>query len=268
MTAETLGGKVYLLTGSTGIAAATARLAAKIGTRVFIISREEGSCRALSTELREAGGECFFRVADLTVESEVVSAVRDCATRYERVDALFNVAGISGRRYGDGPVHECTMEGWDATLDGNAKSVFLMCRETIRLMLAQPVNENGLRGSILNMGSILGGISPEPKHFATHAYAASKAAIEGMSRSMAAYYAPHKIRVNVIAPSLVRTPMSLRAQSDAEIIEYMKVKHPLGEEMVDAEDVARAAMFLLGDDARRITGDVLTVDAGWHVTNV
>lgn len=265
--AEASEEKVYLLTGSTGIASATARLAAKIGARVFIISKEEESCRALSTELEGAGGECGFYVADLTVESEAVAAVRECAAHYGRVDALFNVAGISGRRYGDGPVHECTIEGWDVTLDANAKSTFLMCRETIRLMLEQPVGENGLRGSILNMGSILGRISPEPKHFATHAYAASKAAIEGMSRAMAAYYAPHKIRVNVIAPSLVRTPMSRRAQDDAGIIEYMKIKHPLGEEMIDADDVARAAMFLLGDDARRITGDVLTVDAGWHVTN-
>ncbi|HVF27031.1 MAG TPA: SDR family oxidoreductase [Pyrinomonadaceae bacterium] len=265
--AEPSGGKVYLLTGSTGIAAATARLAARQGARLFVVGMDGESCRALGAELEGAGAECGFYVADLTVEGEAVSAVRACAERYGRVDALFNVAGISGRRYGDGPVHECTVEGWDRTLDANAKSVFLMCRETIRLMLTQPVGENGLRGSVLNMGSVLGGISPEPKHFATHAYAASKAAIEGMSRAMAAYYAPHKIRVNVIAPSLVRTPMSLRAQGDAEIGEYMKIKHPLGEEMIDAADVARAAMFLLGDDARRITGDVLTIDAGWHVTN-
>lgn len=266
--AEDVQSKVYLLTGSTGIAAATARLAARARARVFIISRDEPSCRALSTELKNAGGACDFHVADLTIESEVIAAVQKCAAQYVRVDALFNVAGISGRRYGDGPIHECTVEGWNATLDANAKSVFLVCRETIKLMLKQSIGENGLRGTILNMGSILGGISPEPKHFATHAYAASKAAIAGLSRSMAAYYAPHKIRINVIAPSLVRTPMSLRAQEDQEIIEYMKVKHPLGEEMVDAEDVARAAMFLLGDDSRRITGDVLTVDAGWCVTNV
>lgn len=266
--AEDLDGKVYLLTGSTGIAAATARLAAQKGARLFIIGRDEESCRLLTAELMDAGGACRFHAADLTVESEVASAVRDCAAQYKRIDALFNVAGISGRCYGDGPIHECTVEGWDATLDTNTKSVFLMCREIIKLMLKQPIDGNGLRGTILNMGSILGGISPEPKHFATHAYAASKAAIEGMSRSMAAYYAAHKIRVNVIAPSLVRTPMSLRAQEDAAITEYMKIKHPLGEEMVDAEDVARAAMFLLSDDSRRITGDVLTVDAGWHVTNV
>ena len=83
---------------------------------------------------------------------------------------------------------------------------------------------------------------------------------------MAAYYAPLKIRVNVIAPSLVRTPMSARAAKDEEILKFMRTKQPLGEDLIEAEQVARAALFLLGDDAERITGDVLTVDAGWRVS--
>lgn len=266
--AEDVCGKTYLLTGSTGIAAATARLAAGAGVRLFVVSRDAESCQTLAREINEAGGECHYYVADLTLEADVAAAVMKCVAHYERLDALFNVAGISGRSYGDGALHECTLEGWNATLDNNLKSVFLMCRAVLNVMLGQELDANNLRGSILNMGSILGGISPEPKHFATHAYAASKAAIHGMSRSMAAYYVQHKIRINVIAPSLVRTPMSQRAQGDAGIIEYIKIKHPLGEAMVDVDDVARAAMFLLGDDARRITGEVLTVDAGWNVTNV
>lgn len=265
--ADDLTGRTYLLTGSTGIAAATARLASAAGARVFVIGKDAETCDALASELNDAGGECYYALADLTRHEQVIAAIAECAARFRRIDALFNVAGISGRRHGDGPVHECTPEGWDATLDNNAKSVFLACRETIKLMLAQPIDANGLRGSILNIGSVLGGIAPEPKHFATHAYAASKAATEGMSRSMAAYYAPHKIRVNVIAPSLVKTPMSLRAQEDDEIVEYMRIKHPLGEEMLDAQDVARTAIFLLGDGARRITGEVVKIDAGWSVTN-
>lgn len=124
---------------------------------------------------------------------------------------------------------------------------------------------NGLRGTILNMASVLG-FAPQAQSFATHAYAASKGAILGMSRSMAAYYAPHKIRVNVIAPALVRTPMSRRAQSDPEILDLMKTKQPLAEDLIEAEDVARAALFLLSDESRMITGDTLTVDAGWCVS--
>jgi hypothetical protein len=105
-----------------------------------------------------------------------------------------------------------------------------------------------LRGSILNMASVLAW-SPSPTHFATHAYAASKAAIIGFSRAMAAHYAPDRIRINVIAPALVRTPMSQRAQEDEQILEFMKTKQPLVGDLVDAEQVARAALFLLSDDS-------------------
>ena len=257
--------KVYLITGATGIAAATAKLAARRGVLVFIVSRTEENCRTLAKEIESEGGVCAFQPIDLTVASAVSEAVQHCVERFGRIDALFNVAGISGRRFGDGPLHECTEEGWDTTLDTNVKSMFLMCREVIKVMLAQPVGAVGSRGSILNMASVLG-FSPEPRFFATHAYAASKGAILGMSKAMAAYYAPHKIRVNVIAPSLVRTPMSQRAQDNPAILEFMRTKQPLVEDLIEANDVAQSALFLLGDEARMITGDVLTVDAGWCVS--
>jgi NAD(P)-dependent dehydrogenase (short-subunit alcohol dehydrogenase family) len=261
----TLSNKVYLITGSTGIGGATARLAAAASAQVFVVSRTEEHCRTLSEEIAGRGGRCAFHPAELTLGGAVEEAVRRCVAEFGRIDALFNVAGISGRRFGDGPIHECTEEGWDTTLDTNAKSMFLMCRAVLRQMLAQPIGENGLRGTILNMASVLG-FSPEPKFFATHAYAASKGAIISMSQSMASYYAPHKIRVNVIAPALIRTPMSRRAQENPEILELMKTKQPLVEDLIEAGDVARTALFLLGDDARVITGDVLTVDAGWSVS--
>jgi NAD(P)-dependent dehydrogenase (short-subunit alcohol dehydrogenase family) len=255
-TSEVLAGRVVLITGSTGIAAATAALAAAAGARVFVASRT-----------REHGEMLASRIGGTFIEADLTKA--DAAARILRqvgqVDALFNVAGISGRRLGDGPLHECTEDGWDATLDTNVKSMFLVCRAALLRMMEQPVAANGLRGTILNMASVLG-FAPQSRHFATHAYAASKGAILGMSKSMAAYYAPYKIRVNVIAPALVRTPMSQRAQSDPEILELMKTKQPLAEDLIDAEDVARAALFLLSDDSRRITGDTLTVDAGWCVS--
>lgn len=257
-----------LITGSTGIAAATARLAAAAGARVVVVSNDQVSLEALAEELAIHNPDNGGFVADLTREAEVSAAVAFAEKRWGRLDALFNVAGLSGRRFGDGPLHECTLAGWELTLDHNAKTTFLMCRAALRLMLAQPLDAHGLRGALLNMSSVLDGSSPEPKHFATHAYAASKAAITGLSRSLAAYYAPHKIRVNVIAPSLVATPMSARAQCDAEILAYLKDKHPLGETMLTPQDIAQTALFLLSSAACRITGQVVTVDAGWSVTNV
>ena len=143
--------------------------------------------------------------------------------------------------------------------------MFFMCKATLGRMMAQPVAPNGLRGTILNMASVLG-VSPQAQYFATHAYAASKGAIVAMSKSMAAYYAPRKIRVNVVAPALVRTTMSARAQNDAAILDLMKTKQPLAEDLIDAQDVARASLFLLGDDSRMITADTLSVDAGWSVS--
>lgn len=255
-TRRVLDGKSVLITGSTGIAEATARLAAEDGARVFVVSRTPENAEALA---KKVGGR--FHAADLTKAGEADRAVAACGP----VDALFNVAGISGRKFGDGPLHECTEEGWDATLDANVKSMFLVCRAALKAMLKQPVAANGLRGTILNMASVLG-FAPQAGHFATHAYAASKGAILGLSKSMAAYYAPHKIRVNVIAPALVRTPMSARAQNDPAILALMKTKQPLAGDLIDADDVARAALFLLGDDSRMITADALTVDAGWCVS--
>ena len=258
---DPLRDKVLLITGSTGIAAATAQAAVAAGAWVVVVSRTREHLSDLASRVQ--GLETV--VGDLAQAGTAEAAVRRCVETHGRLDAVFNVAGISGRRGGDGPLHECTEEGWDLTLDTNAKSMFLVCRAALRQMLGQPVAANGLRGTILNMSSVLG-FSPQARHFATHAYAASKGAILGMSKALAAYYAPQRIRVNVIAPALVRTPMSARAQADPAVLELMKAKQPLVEDLIDADDVARAALFLLGDDAKAITGDTLVVDAGWCVS--
>jgi NAD(P)-dependent dehydrogenase (short-subunit alcohol dehydrogenase family) len=255
-----LQNRVCLITGSTGIGAATAKLAVSEGAPVFLVSRDEESCRALGKEIG-----CGYHVADLTHAGEVAQAVESCLARHNRIDALFNVAGVSGRKFGDGPVHECSEEGWDTTIEINLKGMFLVCRAVVRQMLDQHVGENGQRGAILNMSSVLA-FSPEPEFFATHAYAASKSAIIGLTQAMAASYAPSKIRVNAIAPGLTRTPMSLRAQQNPELLEFIKTKQPLSEDLIEAEDVARAAIFLLSEEARNITGEVISVDAGWRVS--
>jgi NAD(P)-dependent dehydrogenase (short-subunit alcohol dehydrogenase family) len=199
--------------------------------------------------------------ADLVQEEAVESVVQGIIGAYGRLDCVYNVAGISGRRLGDGPVHEMTLDGWNQTLANNATSQFLVCRAAIKQMLLQ-----GRGGAILNMSSTLAR-HPEPNHFATHGYAASKGAIESFSRALAAYYAPHGIRVNVIAPGLVATPMSLRAQQDPEILDYAAQRQPLSRGILDPTDLTGAALFLLSDEARMITGQVLDVDGGWSVSD-
>jgi NAD(P)-dependent dehydrogenase (short-subunit alcohol dehydrogenase family) len=257
--------RVCLITGSTGIAAATARLAIREGARVFISSNSPESCSALIDQLSADGGSSDYLVADLALAASAERVLERCLSRFSRVDALFNVAGISGRKYGDGPVHECSDEAWDITLATNAKSMFMLSRALIGHWLARPEGDGSVRGTILNMASVLA-LSPESRHFSTHAYAASKGAIIALSKAMASYYAPFKIRVNAIAPGLVRTPMSVRAQEDDRILDSMKTKQPICQGLIEPESVARAAIFLLSDDSGAITGDVLTVDAGWSVS--
>jgi NAD(P)-dependent dehydrogenase (short-subunit alcohol dehydrogenase family) len=120
-------------------------------------------------------------------------------------------------------------------------------------------------GSIVLVGSVLA-THPVPSLFATHAYAAVKGAATSLATTLASYYAPRGIRVNVLAPGLVDTPMAARAAEDPEILAYSARKQPLAGGMIDPDDVARAAVFLLSDDSSQITGQVIAVDGGWSVT--
>ena len=247
--------EVLLVTGSSGIAAATARLWAAENP-VFVVGINEAECRSLAADL----GEASFTAADVRDELAIQKAVAACLERFGRIDALFNVAGISARSAGDGPLHECKPAAWDLVMDVNAKGSFLMCREVLGVW-----TKNAQAGVILNCGSVLAH-HPQRDHFATVGYAASKGAIESMSIAAAAYYAPCGIRINVIAPGLVRTPMSARAQANPRITEYMVHKQPLAKGMLSAEDVAKTACFLLRSDSSPITGQIVTVDGGWGVS--
>jgi NAD(P)-dependent dehydrogenase (short-subunit alcohol dehydrogenase family) len=255
-----LHGKVVIITGSTGIGAATARLAAAQGARLLLATSDEITGFELAAEL---AAECW--AGDLTRHESAASILGQCLSKFGRLDALFNVAGMSGRRFGDGPVHEIDDAGWETTIAHNLTITLRMCRAAIGRMLEQSPSESGLRGAIVNMGSVLVG-SPEPRHFATHAYAAARGAVEAMSRSMAAYYAPHGIRVNVLAPGLARTPAGERTQAVTGLAEFVRKKQPLTSGMIDVEDIARVALFLLGDSSHAVTGQTLAVDAGWSLT--
>ena len=247
--------QVLLITGSSGIAAATARLWGAQNP-VFVVGVNADEGKSLAMCLGEAG----FAPADVRDETAVSRAVQACLDRFGRIDALFNVAGISARSAGDGPLHECSSAGWELALEVNAKGTFLMCREVLRHWMTK-----GEKGTILNCGSVLAQ-RPQREYFATVGYAASKGAIESMTRSAAAYYAPAGIRINVIAPALVATPMSARAQTNPDIMKYITHKQPLSHGLLSGEDVANSACFLLRAESSPITGQVITVDGGWTVS--
>jgi NAD(P)-dependent dehydrogenase (short-subunit alcohol dehydrogenase family) len=258
-------GRSVLVTGSTGMAASAARRIAAEGGSVFAVSRTAAHLRALADEIRAAGGSCGWHAADLRNETAVEEAFATFDATVGRLDAVYSVAGISGRRYGDGPLHEATLEGWETVLRANATSQFLVARAGVRRMLAQAPDASGCRGAVLLMSSALA-THPAPAFFATHAYAASKGAVEALARSMAAHYAPAGIRVNAIAPSLVATPMSRRAQDDPAIQAYLAAKQPLAGGPIDADAVTATALHLLSAEAAMVTGQVVAVDGGWGVS--
>ena len=143
---DRLRDRTCLVTGSTGMAAAAARRLAGEGAAVFIVSRTADHARALADAISADGGQAAWAAADVAVESEVDVAVAAAVERFGRIDGLFAAAGGSGRRFGDGPIHEVTAEGWDKTIELNLRSQALTCRAVVRQMLAQDLNGSGHTG--------------------------------------------------------------------------------------------------------------------------
>lgn len=244
-----------VVTGASGIAAATARQLVDAGHRCYIVSRTDQTAAELSDSL---GPACAgHSAADLGDEGSAEAAFAAARDVMGRIDAVVAVAGGSARRMGDGWVHEMSLAAWDSSLTLNLTTMFLTAREAIRHMRAEG-------GSLVMTSSVLA-TSPQPQAFTTHGYAAAKAAISGWTVPLAAAYAPDGVRVNTVAPGLVRTPMAQRAADDPEIVEFARRKQPLIGGLIAAEDVARANCWFV--ETPGVTGQVLAVDGGWSVTS-
>jgi NAD(P)-dependent dehydrogenase (short-subunit alcohol dehydrogenase family) len=246
--------RCLIVGGTSGIGLAAARRFVQEGARLVVAGLDAGSADELP-------GDVLVYPCDVTDELKVDLLFMLTCHRLGGLDILYHVAGSSGRKHGDGPLTECTEDGWQSTIDANLKSTFLTNRNAVRQFLLQ-----GPGGTILNMSSVLA-LSPSPRHFDTVAYAASKGAIIAMSRHAAARYATNDIRVNVLAPGLIDTPMAARAMSDPAIQAFLQTKQPLGPGAGKPDDCAEAAVFLCSDEARFITGAVLPIDGGWCVSD-
>jgi NAD(P)-dependent dehydrogenase (short-subunit alcohol dehydrogenase family) len=255
---------VCVVTGSTGMAEAAAHRIGEEGGSVFVISRRAEDAARLAGEVVQRGGAAGSHGANLQDEAEAEAAFAGCLERFGRIDGLFAVAGGSARRAGDGPTHEAPLAGFDAAFHLNAVPAYLAARQAVRLMLSSDVEPGEPRGSIVLMSSVLA--SSPSRLFATHGYAASKGAIESLTRTMAAFYATDGIRVNAVAAGLVATPMSARAQADPESVAYAASKQPLAAGLLPAGSAADIAVFLLADESRYITGQVIALDGGWSVS--
>ncbi|MBK5277565.1 MAG: SDR family oxidoreductase [Bacteroidia bacterium] len=249
---------IVIIGGTTGIGLAAAQSFVEHGANVVVVGRNEESVEKASQLLGEKGTAI---VGDAAQSDTAMDAINLCKNKFGMFSGLYHVAGGSGRKFGDGPLHEMTLEGWNETFSMNLTSLMLSNQAAIKTFLDQKTS-----GSILNMGSVLG-ISPSPKYFVTHAYAATKSAVIGFSKSIASYYAAHNIRVNVLAPSLIETPMAQRATNDDLIMKFIKTKQPLGGGRIgQPADLNGAAVYFMSDYSNFTTGQVLSVDGGWSVS--
>lgn len=249
---------IVIIGGTTGIGLTAAQAFVEHGARVIAVGRNPESVDKASSMLKE-NGEAM--VGDAEQPETAINAITLCLKKFGAFHGLYHVAGGSGRKFGDGPLHEMTLAGWNQTLSLNLTSLMLSNQAAIKAFLDQKTS-----GTILNMGSVLG-FSPSPNYFVTHAYAATKSAVIGFSKAIASYYAASNIRINVLAPALVETPMAKRAAADESIMHFIKTKQPLdGGRIGLPADLNGAAVYFMSDYSSFTTGQVLSVDGGWSIS--
>lgn len=249
---------LVIIGGTTGIGLSAAKAFIAEGANVVVVGRNADSVAEAKKIL---GKNAEALGADATHPETAANSIETCIEEFGSFHGLYHVAGGSGRKFGDAPLHELTLDGWNKTLELNLTSLMLSNQAAIKKFL-----ELKKAGTILNMSSVLG-FSPSPKYFSTHAYAAAKAAIIGFSRSIASYYAKDNIRVNVIAPALVETPMAQRAANDENILSFIKTKQPLdGGRIAQPDDTDGLAVYFMSDASKFTTGQVVAVDGGWSVS--
>lgn len=250
---------IVIVGGTSGLGLSAAQACAAEGASVVVVGRDRTKASLL---IDRFGAQVRVVEGDASQAETADRAVCEAVAALNGLDGLYHVAGGSGRSHGDGPIDETTDAGWDYTLRQNLDSVFFSNRAALRQFLKQ-----GRGGVILNMASVLG-FSPSPRFFASHAYAAAKAAIIGLTKSAAAYYAAKNIRINAVAPALIETPMAGRAMRDDEIMQFVSRKQPLdGGRIGQPQDLDEAVIYLLSDASRFVTGQILAIDGGWSVSD-
>lgn len=246
-----LDGKVAVVTGGgSGIGRASALTFLREGATVVIGDLNEASLGETAALARGEGVENRLATlrADVSAEPDVSALIGLAVDRFGGLDCMFNNAGVGGAF---GPIGETTVEEWDFTFAVLVRGVFLGMKHASTRMKAQ-----GRGGSIINTASVAGiggGAGP-------HAYSAAKAAVANLSRAVSAEMAAHRVRVNAIAPGLIKTPLATGHREDAwERLVRQKQPWP---DLGLPQHIADAALFLASDESRFITGQVIVVDGG------
>jgi len=247
MTNGKFNGKVAFVTGgASGIGAAVVRMLAREGASIGIADINESAGHALSADV---GVErATFCRCDVSQFDDVRNAVERVVERFGRLDLVFNIAG-TGAPLAETP--DCEPENWNRIVSVNLNSVFHVCKAAI------PALRRAGGGAIVNIGSIAGLAGD----YGLGAYGATKAAVINYTRSLALDHAKDNIRVNVLCPGLIVTPLSAGLHGDPDLRETYLKTIPMGR-MGTVEEMAKIAAFPASDDASYITGAVLIADGG------
>jgi NAD(P)-dependent dehydrogenase (short-subunit alcohol dehydrogenase family) len=241
--------KVAIVTGgSFGIGKATAIAFAKRGADVVVADWIEDNDTI--KQIKDAGGNALFVKCDVSKASDVVEMVNQTIKTFGRLDFAVNNAGIEGI---NAPIHECTEENWDKTINVNLKGIWLCMKYEIPHMLKQG------KGAIVNVASVAGliGFPGLP------AYVASKHAVVGLTKTAALENAKQGIRVNAVCPGVIKTAMIDRVTGKNKTVEKQyEDMEPVGR-MGSPEEVAEAIVWLCSDGSSFVTGDAMAVDGGW-----
>lgn len=248
-----LANKIALITGAgSGIGQSSALLFAKEGATVVVNDLDAVKAEETVRLIEQSGGEAIFIGADVTNPEQVADMVEAIKARYNRIDILFNNAGISGV----GVLHEIEPEAWDRVINVNIRGVFLPSKYVLPLMMEQR------SGSIINMSSCIAEIGLAKRA----SYAATKGAVLALTKSMQVDYAPYNIRVNALLPGTILTPFVenyLRTSYDDPEIAIASLKtRQLSGDLGRPDDVAQAALFLASDEAKFMMGSPLYIDGG------
>ena len=244
---------VVLITGAAaGIGKATALAFARRGYRLVVTDLQAGSGPGLLDELRTAGGEARYVVADQSKESDAILAVDTAMETFGQLDVAINNAGTEGNQ--TLTLEQQTDANVRRTLSVNTEGVLWCLKHEI------PALRRSGGGAIVNVSSVAGHIGLE----SCAAYVASKHAVEGLTKAAALEVARHGIRVNAVAPGAIQTDMIDRIVGDGNTDARRSIEgmHPLGR-MGTPEEVAAAILFLASEEASFITGQSLAVDGGW-----
>jgi NAD(P)-dependent dehydrogenase (short-subunit alcohol dehydrogenase family) len=253
MATQAFAGKSVLVTGGAGgIGRATALAFAQAGARVAVSDRTVAGGEQTVAMIRQAGGEAVFILADVTKADQVEAMVAKVVESFGRLDCAFNNAGIEeeSKRLAD-----CDEALFDRIIDVNVKGAFLCMKYEIRQMLKQGA------GAIVNTASVAGliGAPLQP------AYAASKHAVVGMTKTAGAEYGRAGIRINSVCPGVIRTEMMDRAlEREPKREKLLKSAHPIGR-IGEADEIANAVLWLCSDAASFVVGHQLTVDGGMTI---